>query len=266
MSKLLKKTFLTKAIWIALMAAEIAGCMLFVIPMTVKVTNAGAVLGLLFFLLCFGITLFIKPVFGIVKAMAGHTAGRLALIFLAVLFSAMIVYAGTLTVLMLCAANAQPQNPDVVIVLGCRVQPDGSPSLMLKKRVDAAYEYLSENNGVSCIVSGGRGSDEPLSEAETMKNLLVKMGIAEERITVEDKSESTRQNIEFSLKRLENEGTKVSEAAIVTDGFHQFRASLIVKESGIKPTAVSAETPKWLVPPYWVREWLALSHRFVFGS
>lgn len=266
MIKFPKKEFLSKALWIGLIAAELIGCALFFIPMTVSVTNAGAILGLLFFILSLGATIFCKPLFRLVKAMTGHLAGRIVLISAIALLGILVLYAGTLTVLMLCAAEAQPKNPDVVIVLGCKVQPDGRPSLMLQKRVDAAYEYLSENNEVSCIVSGGKGSDEPLSEAETMKKLLVEMGISEDRITVEDKSESTRQNIEFSLKLLEEQGKTVSEAAIVTDGFHQLRASLIAKESKITSTAVSAETPVWLTPPYWVREWLALSHRFVFGS
>lgn len=257
---------LKKALWIGLMAAELMGCVMFFLPMTVGVKNAGAVLGLLFFIVSFAVTLFCKPLFRLVRKITERLWGRIALISLAVIFGVLVLYAAVLTVLMLCAAGAQPKNPDVVIVLGCRVQPDGSPSLMLQKRVDAAYEYLSENGEVSCIVSGGKGSDEPVSEAETMKNLLVEMGISEERITVEDKSESTRGNIELSLKLLEEQGKTVSEAAIVTDGFHQFRAALIARESKITPTAVSAETPAWLVPPYWVREWLALSHRFVFGS
>lgn len=248
------------------MAAELAGCLMFILPMTVRVTNAGAILGLLFFLLCLGATVFCKRLFRLIKAMMGHTAGRIVLIAVTALLGLLIIYACALTVLMLCASYALPKSPDVVIVLGCKVQPDGTPSLMLKKRVDAAYEYLSENKEVMCIVSGGKGSDEPLSEAETMKNLLVEMGIDEKRIIIEDQSESTRQNIEFSLSLLEEEGKTVSEAAIVTDGFHQLRASLIMRESEITPTAVSAETPAWLVPPYWVREWLALSHRFVFGS
>lgn len=258
--------YLKKAVWIGLMAAELMGCAMFILPMTVKVTNVGAILGLLFFIVSFAATLFCKPLFRVMRKMTERLWGRVVLISLAVIFGVLVLYAAVLTVLMLCAADAQPENPDVVIVLGCRVQPDGSPSLMLRKRVDAAYEYLSENEEVSCIVSGGKGSDEPVSEAETMKKLLVEMGISEERITVEDRSESTRRNIELSLKLLEEQGKTVSEAAIVTDGFHQLRAALIARESKITPTAVSAETPAWLVPPYWVREWLALSHRFVFGS
>ena len=257
---------LKKALWIGLMAAELAGCTMFILPMTVGVKNIGAVLGLLFFILCFVVTLFCKPLLGLAKKMTKRLWGRIVLISLAVIFGILVLYAAVLTSLMLCAAYAQPKDPDVVIVLGCRVQPNGSPSLMLKKRVDAAFEYLSENEEVSCIVSGGKGSDEPVSEAETMKKLLVEMGIDEERITAEDRSISTRQNIEMSLKLLEEQGKTVTEAAIVTDGFHQLRASLIAKENNITPTAVSAETPRWLVPPYWVREWLALSHRFVFGS
>lgn len=258
--------FLKKAAWTALIAAELTGCMLFFIPMTVSVTNAGAILGLMFFLMCLGATLFHKPFFRLIGIMAKRLWGKIILIALSVLFGIMVLYAAVLTAFMLSAAGSRPKSPDVVIVLGCRVQPDGSPSLMLRKRVDAAYEYLSENGEVICVVSGGKGSDEPLSEAETMKNLLVEMGISEERITVEDKSESTRRNIELSLKLLEEQGKTITEAAIVTDGFHQLRAALIARENEITPTAVSADTPAWLVAPYWVREWLALSHRFVFGS
>lgn len=248
------------------MAIELLGCITFILPMTVKVTNLGAIAGLAFFLLCLAATMFYRLLFGLFSAMWKHLGGKIALIAISAVLGLLIIYAGVLTVLMLCAAGTPPQNPDAVIVLGCKVQPSGNPSLMLRQRINAAFEYLSENEEVLCIVSGGKGSDEPLSEAETMKNLLVEMGIDGNRIIIEDKSESTRQNIEYSLKLLEEQGKTVSEAAIVTDGFHQLRASLIVKESNVAPTAVSAETPLWLIAPYWVREWFALSHRFVFKS
>ncbi|MDE7281518.1 MAG: YdcF family protein, partial [Ruminiclostridium sp.] len=138
--------------------------------------------------------------------------------------------------------------------------------MMLRQRINAAYKYLNENPDIICVVSGGQGADEPLSEAEVMKSRLVEKGIAEDRIIAEDSSESTRQNIEFSLALLKEKDIDVTDIAIVTDGFHQLRAGLIAEEYDLKPSAVNAETPLWLVAPYWVREWFALSHRFVFGS
>ncbi|MDE6724954.1 MAG: YdcF family protein, partial [Ruminiclostridium sp.] len=192
--------------------------------------------------------------------------GKPVFLFLCGIFGLLVIYAFVLSGIMAKAALTSPNAPDAVIVLGCKVQKSGNPSLMLSKRINAAYEYLAENPNIICIVSGGQGSDEPGSEAEVMKACLVEKGIDENRIFEENRSESTRQNIEFSLDLLKENNIEVTEAAIVTDGFHQYRASLIAKEYGLRPTAVNAETPPWLVAVYWVREWFALSHRFVFGS
>lgn len=248
------------------MAVELACSAVFFLPMTVGVTNVGAIFGAMVFLACLAVTAFFRQIKKLIRALWTHKAWKIAIMVSAGILGLLVLYACFLTVLMLCAANAVPKCPDTVIVLGCKVQPDGNPSLMLRKRIEAAYGYLEKNSEIICIVSGGKGDDEPISEAETMKSSLIEMGIDTNRILIEDKSVSTRENIEFSLKLLEEKGISVSEAAIITDGFHQFRASLIAKENGIESTAVSADTPKWLLPAYWFREWFALSHRFVFGS
>ena len=73
-----------------------------------------------------------------------------------------------------------------LVVLGCQVRGE-SPSLMLSERLGAAYEYLSENPDSYCVVSGGQGADEAISEAECMYNYLTERGIAKERIFLEDK-------------------------------------------------------------------------------
>jgi serine/threonine-protein kinase len=59
-------------------------------------------------------------------------------------------------------------------------------------------------------------------------------------------------------------GTAV-HITIVTDGFHQFRASLIAKDCGLSCDAVSAKTPWYLAPSYWVREWLGVAQFLIFG-
>ena len=59
---------------------------------------------------------------------------------------------------------------DYIIVLGAQIYERG-PSAVLRFRLDKAVEYLNENPQTKCIVSGGKGSNEPCSEAEGMKNI-----------------------------------------------------------------------------------------------
>lgn len=182
-----------------------------------------------------------------------------------IIYGVLAVYAITLSAFMIANMNDAPEKDGsrTVIVLGCQVRRDG-PSLMLRRRLDAACSYLSADTKADCIVSGGKGDNEHISEAEAMYEALVNDGISENRITKEDKSSSTYENLLFSKQILEDSG-KPLRIAIVTDAFHQWRARLQAESLGYDVKCVSAATPWYLVPVYWVREWFALSYLFVFG-
>ena len=64
------------------------------------------------------------------------------------------------------------QDADWVIVLGAQVFED-RPSLVLKYRLDKAAEYLKSHPDTKCIVSGGKGTNEPFSEAHGMSRYLI---------------------------------------------------------------------------------------------
>lgn len=116
------------------------------------------------------------------------------LLFVGAILTAIVIYAVVLTFFMIKAQTDKPENPDAVIVLGCKVN-GNTPSRMLKRRLDSAVIYLNENEDVVCIVSGGKGEDEKISEAQAMKEYLVDKGIDEGRILTEDKSVNTLENI-----------------------------------------------------------------------
>lgn len=160
---------------------------------------------------------------------------------------------------MLKAMNDHPENGNTtLIVLGCQVR-DGRPSLMLKKRLDAAYGFLSEHEETVVIVSGGKGSDELISEALCMKNYLVSKGISADRIYMEEKSSDTKENLKFSKELIEREGL-CTDITIVTDGYHQLRAEILAKKIGMNAKNISAPTSWWLIPTYWVREWFGIAY------
>ena len=51
----------------------------------------------------------------------------------------------------------------------------------------------------------------------------------------------------------------------MTDGYHQLRASMIADDLKLETDHVSAYTSWYLVPTYWVREWMGVCYQLVFG-
>lgn len=127
------------------------------------------------------------------------------------------------------AMNAEPEpNLEYVIVLGAGLN-GSTPSNTLKKRIEEGYIYMSENPNTILIASGGQGFKESISEAECIKRELVKMGISEDRIILEDRSTSTIENLKYSLMII---GDPDAEVGIITNSFHEFRAGMIAKDAG----------------------------------
>ena len=154
-------------------------------------------------------------------------------------------------------------TPPVILVLGCRVQ-DGHPSLMLNERIDAAYECLVQNPESCCIVSGGQGEDESISEAKCMFDELTARGIDPSRIYMDDRSTSTRENFLYSLEIIKDNNLGDS-VIIVTNNYHELRAQMIAKEFNLNCGAFPARTSMWLLPAYYIRELFGVLQQISFN-
>lgn len=152
-----------------------------------------------------------------------------------------------------------------VIVLGCQVFPDGHPSLILRGRIQAAYDYLTTHPDAVCIASGGQNGSEPISEALCIRNTLVDMGIDEGRILVEDDSRSTEENLRFSAALVRERGLPAT-AAIASDNFHQLRGEIWAERNGLTARSIGCASPWYLTAGYWARETAALVFMCVTGS
>ncbi|MCH1939410.1 YdcF family protein [Holdemania massiliensis] len=166
-----------------------------------------------------------------------------------------------LIVLMIGAANVRFSSTDVqgstVIVLGAKINED-RPSLILRRRLQAALTYAQEHPESQIIVTGGQGEGEIYTESAVMKKWLMDNGLEAERIFEENQARNTGENLRYSLELLRQ--NELSEkVVIVTDSFHQLRASILAKQLGIEQIeAVNSETPLSLIPMYTVREWFGL--------
>jgi len=162
-------------------------------------------------------------------------------------------------------SSRQKADPgaDYLIVLGAQVR-GTVVSKSLKKRLDAAYDYLALSPDTIVVVSGGRGSGELITEAEAMRDYLVSRGIDASRIIMEERSTNTVENIRYSSMLLQKDNPGV---VIVTNSFHVFRAVKIAKNQGLNNVqGLAAPSDPILLLNYYVREAAGLMKDFIYGN
>ena len=168
---------------------------------------------------------------------------------------------------------------DYVIILGARVKGE-KPAKSLMERIKAATEYLKENPEVKVIATGGKGANEGIAEGVAIKRELLKNGISEDRIILEDKSKNTVENFRFSLKKIrnsengknknsENNGNRKIKVLIVTNDYHIFRSKNIARKVGFDNKdyeiyGFPAKTPLISIPQSYFREFLSNVNYFLF--
>lgn len=175
------------------------------------------------------------------------------------------------TVTEVIVLRASTGNPDescqYVIVLGAKVK-GTSPSISLAERIDAAYSYLSAHPETTAILSGGQGKDEGIAEALCMFNQLTAMGIAANRLWLEDKSTSTWENLHFSLAIIEEKtGTRPEKAGILSSEYHLYRAGLFAEDCGFQAIGIPAKTQRFTIRlNYFLREVAGVWHYHILGG
>ena len=122
-----------------------------------------------------------------------------------------------------------PSGMDYLIVLGASVYQDG-PSPALTRRLNAVMDVLDDHPDAMIIASGGQGANEPISEAQCIRDELVKRGVDPARILLEDQSTDTRENIANCRAIIGNDDAAVG---IVTNNYHVWRSLRLAKKAGL---------------------------------
>jgi len=252
-----------RAFKIFLIATGLIFLVLFSLPIVVLwIRNAGNIMGIIFSVTIIFCGLFLNKISDFFRRLCKSKPGKIATGALCTLLSLTIAFVIYSSVLIAKKFSNPPSEATTVVVLGCKVNPNG-PSTMLKSRIDAACRFLKENPESKCIASGGMGSDEVVSEARCIFDELTSMGIDPKRIYIEDKATSTKENIEFSKDIIEEEKLP-QKITIITNEFHQYRASVIASELNMESFNVSGRTPAILFPTYFLREIGGVLYEMIF--
>ena len=137
---------------------------------------------------------------------------------------------------------------DCAIVLGAKVNSDGSPSPALARRVAHAVDLARAGRVGHLLMSGGP-VNHPVPEAHVMRDLAIAAGLAAGRVHVEECSRDTIGNARHCLPIIAAQGW--GRLVVVTDSFHLPRTRLIfaahgltASASGVRPDRISAE---WII-------------------
>ncbi len=175
------------------------------------------------------------------------------------------------------AARHEPDlDKDFLIILGCGFRKDGTPSPLLRGRLDRALRFAEKQEAATgkapiFVTSGGQGPDEVCSESACMKRYLLEQGVPEDRILEEDRSTDTFENMKYSKAQIWKVNPQ-GKIAFATTNYHVFRSGLYARRVKMRAVGMGADTKWYFWPNASMREFVGLltEHRgkqiLIFGS
>ena len=127
------------------------------------------------------------------------------------------------------------EDVDCILILGCLVKRDNTPSKMLQDRLTVGVSLYKLNVAPKIIMSGDHGTKE-YDEVNAMKNFAMEKQVKEDDIFMDHAGFSTYESMYrardiFSAKKI----------VIVTQGYHLYRAVYDARKLGIEAYGVTSD-------------------------
>lgn len=127
------------------------------------------------------------------------------------------------------------QDVDCIIVLGCQVREDGTPSHMLEDRLKRGVALYDLGAAPKLLMSGDHGT-EGYDEVDAMKRYAVDAGISSEDVFMDHAGFSTYETV-CRAKEI----FQADKVIIVTQAYHLYRALYIAEALGMEAYGVEAD-------------------------
>jgi vancomycin permeability regulator SanA len=147
------------------------------------------------------------------------------------------------------------EHADIALVLGNKVELDGTPSPRLKARLDKAAELYHAGYFPRVLVSGGIGK-EGHDEAQVMAEYLVKKGVPQEMVLRDNEGNTTYDSARKTAQLAREQ--RFGRVLVVSQYFHIPRSVLALRKTGLEPVYhAHARHVEWLRDPYSITRELA---------
>lgn len=229
----------------------------FFLPAVLKgMLNAGSITGMLLSAAFMFYSIRYRQIHSFFLCLWGKKPMRIVFLLLVILMLIGMILVAAASVAIIGAASKTIPHNTPAVVLGCAVK-GTRPSKVLQERIDAAYDYLQENPQAICVLSGGKGVGEDISEAACMYENLQKAGIQSRRLYQEAESVNTRENLENSAKIL---GDSQAAVTVISSEFHLYRGRWWADRLGYESYGYAARTDWKYFPTLFLREVIAVVH------
>lgn len=132
------------------------------------------------------------------------------------------------------------KKADLAVILGSKVNEDGTLSERLEKRLESGIELYKNRRIKKILVSGGLGK-EGFYEGTKMKEFLVSKEVPDSVIVVDNKGDNTRATVENTLELRPK--LKFNSIVVVSQYFHVTRTKKLFKDQGFEN--VSSVSPAY---------------------
>ena len=151
------------------------------------------------------------------------------------------------------------KKADYVVVLGYALD-NNKITETLQMRLDKAYDYAKHNENSHLVLCGGITGRNKISEAEAMYNYLLAKGVDSSRMTLENKSTDTIENIKNCKQYVELN----SKIVVLSSNYHVYRASKICEKEGLSVHTLGSKSPLALLPNAFLHEKLGFIKMIIF--
>ena len=153
-------------------------------------------------------------------------------------------------------------RPDFVVVHGSGLV-QGRVARLLGTRVEVgiARWRAADDERIPFVLSGGQGPDEPRSEASAMAEYAMRFGVPASAILLEDRSRTTRENLEFTRELVHERLGESARGVAVTSDYHVLRTAALARDVGLDVQVAPAHTALYFRISAFLREFVAMLAR-----
>ena len=177
-----------------------------------------------------------------------------------------IAYLGVTFVQVVQASRSDDAERAQAIVVFGAAQYNGTPSPVLRARLDHAAKLYERGYADRVVVTGGRLPEDRFSEAGASARYLRSKGVPDSSILREVQGRTSWESLASTARILKQRG--LTDVVLVSDGFHSARIGAMASELGLNahtsPTTTSPITGAETLP-YLGKETVAVAAGRVFG-
>ena len=130
---------------------------------------------------------------------------------------------------------AQLQDVDCIVVLGCQVKDDGTPSHMLEDRLKRGVALYQMKAAPKLLMSGDHGT-AGYDEVNTMKKYAIDAGVPSVDVFMDHAGFSTYETMNRAINIFQ-----ADKVIVVTQQYHLYRAMYVAEALGIEAYGVAAD-------------------------